>query len=79
MFKEWKAASVQERLWHARFSPTSGAYGPTPSQRDSHRIGRELYDAVVQELTVLVDQEYAGLKQALGQAGVPWTPGRGIQ
>jgi hypothetical protein len=26
-----------------------------------------------------VDVEYAGLKVALDAAGVPWSPGRGIQ
>lgn len=29
------ADSIQERLWHARFAPEAGAYGPTPSQRES--------------------------------------------
>ena len=71
--------ALQERLMHARFDPTAGAYGPTPSQRDSYAIGKALYDDVVQKLGVLVDSEYAGLKQALDMAGVPWTPGRGIQ
>ena len=43
------------------------------------QIGRELYDDVVQKLASLIDDEYAGLKQALDQARVPWTPGRGLQ
>ncbi len=64
---------------HARFDPSAGAYGPTPSQRTSYEIGKKLYADVVEELTALVDVEYAGLKEALDQAGVPWTPGRGVQ
>ena len=79
IFKDWTGVSVQERLWHARFDPSSNAYGPTPSQRRSYEIGRRLYDDVVEQLNALVDNEYAGLKQALDRAGVPWTPGRGIQ
>jgi hypothetical protein len=79
IFKDWTDMSVQERLFHARFSPDAGAYGPTPSQRDSYDIGRRLYSDVVNELGTLVDTEYAGLKSALDQAKVPWTPGRGVQ
>jgi hypothetical protein len=38
-----------------------------------------LYDETAAELTRLVDVEYAGLKDAMDTARVPWTPGRGIQ
>ncbi len=79
IFKDWTGVSLLERLWHARFDASSGAYGPTPAQRESYGIGKRLYDDVVRELTSLVDVEYAGLKEALDKAGVPWTPGRGIQ
>jgi hypothetical protein len=71
--------TVQARLWHARFRPSSGAYGPTATQQDSLRSARALYDATVAELKTLVDVEYAGLKEAMDTARVPWTPGRGIQ
>ncbi len=71
--------TLEARLWHARFSPTTQAYGPTPAQRESYRIARELYGDVAAALTTLVDEEYAGLKQAMDAAGVPWTPGRGVQ
>jgi hypothetical protein len=79
IFKDWTGVSVQERLWHARFNPTSGAYGPTPSQRESFEIGKRLYEDVAKELSALVDTGYEGLKDALDMAGVPWTPGRGVQ
>lgn len=71
--------TLEARLWHARFSPATQAYGPTPAQRESYRIARELYDDVAAALTTLVDEEYAALKQAMDAAGVPWTPGRGVQ
>ena len=64
---------------HARYDPSSGAYGPTPAQRTSYEIGKRLYTEVVDELTALIDVEYTGLKAALDQAKVPWTPGRGVQ
>ena len=70
---------VSARLWHAGFVFSAGANGPTPDQRESLRIGRALYDDIVVQLTTLVDEEYAGLKEAMDIARVPWTPGRGIQ
>ena len=79
MFKDWTGMSLEDRLWHARFAPSMSAYGPTPSQRQSYAIGKRLYDDVVQVLDSLVDTEYEGLKEALDRAGVPWTPGRGVQ
>ena len=57
----------------------TNAYGPTQEQRESLSIARQAYDAVVAELDVLVNEEYAALKKALDDAKVPWTPGRGIQ
>ena len=71
--------SVQARLWHARFDPGSSAQGPTAAQQESYRIARKLYDETVIELTRLVDNDYAGLKEAMDTARVPWTPGRGLQ
>jgi photosystem II stability/assembly factor-like uncharacterized protein len=71
--------SVQARMWHARFVSSTSAHGPTAAQKESLRIARKLYDDVVAELTQLVDVEYAGLKEAMDAARVPYTPGRGVQ
>ena len=79
VYKDLDAMSLEARLWHARFAPTVGAYGPTPSQRESLRIARGVYDEVAGQLTELVDNDYAELKAAMDAARVPWTPGRGIQ
>ncbi|MBT8065904.1 MAG: glycosyl hydrolase [Gammaproteobacteria bacterium] len=79
IFKDQAAVTLGDRIWHARFAPGSSAYGPTPEQRESLQIGRALYDDVTAQLSALIDDEYAGLKEALDAARVPWTPGRGIQ
>lgn len=79
IFKDWTGMSFEDRFSHARFDPSANAYGPTPLQRESYAIGKRLYDDVAEELSSLVDTEYAGLKDALDKAGVPWTPGRGVQ
>jgi len=71
--------SVQARLWHARFDSSSNAQGPTAAQQQSYRTARKLYDETVAKLTRLVETDYAGLKDAMDTARVPWTPGRGLQ
>ena len=50
--------SVQSRLFHARYDPDANAYGPTPTQRDSLNIARDLYADVHSSLTGLVDGRY---------------------
>ena len=70
--------TLAARLWHARFTPTGGAYGPTPEQRESLRIARDLFDRTVANLNTL-EREYETLKDAMNTAKVPWTPGRGVQ
>ena len=79
LYNDFDEMTVTTRLFHARFAPTTNAYGPTPAQRESLRIARSMYDDVTRQLSNLVDVEYAGLKVALDAAGVPWSPGRGIQ
>ena len=79
LYNDLDEMTVDRRLWHARYNPRSNAYGLTPEQRESLQIARDLYADIIQQLTNLVDVEYEGLKVALDAAGVPWTPGRGIQ
>jgi photosystem II stability/assembly factor-like uncharacterized protein len=78
-FKDLGEVPLRDRIMHARYQPDKNAYGPTPEQRESLQLGRLLYDDVYKELTELIDVEYAGLKEAMDAARVPWTPGRGIQ
>ena len=78
MYKDWDEMSVYNRLGHARFTPNN-AHGPTTAQQESLRIARKVYDETVAELTRLVETDYAGLKDAMDRARVPWTPGRSIQ
>ena len=67
------------RRWDAWLGVEVGAYGPPAAQRASCAIGKRLYGDGGVELTGIVEIGYAGLKDALNKAGVPWTPGRGIQ
>ena len=74
-----EAMSVVARLGHAAYNPHANAYGPTPTQRQSLSIARDLYQAVNAELTQIVDADYRALQSDLDAAGVPWSPGRGVQ
>ena len=78
-FKDLGEVPLRDRIMHARYRPGQNAYGPTPEQRKSLQTGRALYDDVFQQLTQIIDVEYAGLKEALDAARVPWSPGRGVQ
>ena len=75
MYHAWESMTVGDRLWHARFAPDSNVYGPTPAQRESYRIGRDLYADVVARLDA-IKTDYDALKDSMDAAGVPWTPGR---
>ncbi len=79
MYNDLPEMTVAARLFHARFDASTNAHGPTLAQQESLRIARKLYDEVAAELTRLVETDYAGLKEAMDVARVPWTPGRGIQ
>jgi hypothetical protein len=69
---------IAGRLQHAAYNPNSTAHGPTATQRESLRIAQSEYADVANQLTSLIDGEYAALLDAIEAAGVPWTPGRGV-
>ena len=69
---------VERRLEVAGWGARMQAYGPTETQRMSLRIAEEDYATVYRELEDLVNGQFNALQEALEQAGVPWTPGRGL-
>ena len=73
-----RSTPVTARLGHAAYNPNTTAYGPTETQQSSLAIARDVYAQVTDTLTQLVDVEYEALKDAIEEAGVPWTPGRGV-
>ncbi len=78
IFNEAGPMSVGDRLWHARFTPSANAYGPTPAQRESYRLAAAEFQSISARLTELVERDYAALKQSMDAAGIAWTPGRGL-
>ena len=70
--------SIQRRLSVASMGTSWSTYGPSPSHRDSLAIGLKKMITLAEQLEQLRLNVMPALEQALDQAGVPWSPGRGI-
>jgi hypothetical protein len=70
--------SIQRRLSVASMGTSWSTYGPAPSHRESLRIGLENMATLAEQLEQLRLKAMPALEQSLDQAGVPWSPGRGI-
>lgn len=51
---------------------------PTGTQVRQMEIAEELFGQMVEDLRTLVDRRLPALQNRLEEAGVPWTPGRGV-
>ena len=56
----------------------SNTSAPTTTQRRNLEIAAEEFRGVIDELTELVEVSLPALEDRLEEAGVPWTPGRGV-
>ena len=56
----------------------SNTSAPTETQREQLAVATDLFAAMVEDLRELVDVAVPALEDRLEQAGVPWTPGRGV-
>jgi photosystem II stability/assembly factor-like uncharacterized protein len=70
--------SVSRRISVATMGSRDSMYGPTPTHRESAEIAAEQFAELRQELRQLVEVELRELERRLEDAGVPWTPGRGL-
>ena len=53
-------------------------YGPTPTHERMMEIAEAEFEAVKTALRRMGDTELPALRRSLDEAGVPWTPGRGV-
>ena len=53
-------------------------YGLTKTQREAFSIAKRQFAELKRELELLVDKELPTLERELDEAGLPWTPGRGV-
>ena len=70
--------SIDARINIASRGSRLSTYGPTPTHRRSVEIAEREFDALRPEIDRLIDVDLPALERKLDEAGVPWTPGRGI-
>jgi hypothetical protein len=72
------APSVSSRLQTALSGSLTNLYGITTTQREQYEIAKEEYDAAIGKVQELLNDKLPAYFKKLDEAGVPWTPGRGI-
>jgi photosystem II stability/assembly factor-like uncharacterized protein len=70
--------SIGRRLEVAVMGNFRSTYGPTPMHRRAVEIAADEFGPVKTAIGRINDEDLPALRQALDEAGVPWTPGRGV-
>ena len=70
--------SIKQRIEVAMMGTFRSSYGPTPTHERSLEIAESEFSAVKTRLQEINDAELPALRKQLDEAGVPWTPGRGV-
>ncbi len=70
--------SVSRRINVAQMGTSFSSYGPTPTHERSLEIAEQEFAGIKAALNQIFNTELPALRKALDEAGVPWTPGRGV-
>jgi photosystem II stability/assembly factor-like uncharacterized protein len=70
--------SINARINVANMGNRLSTYGPTPTHRRSVEIAEQEFGTLRKEIDRLIDADLPALERRLDEAGVPWTPGRGV-
>jgi hypothetical protein len=70
--------SISRRLRVVQFGTSFSLYGPTATHREVYSIAKQEFAELKHELNQLVETGLPALERRLEEAGVPWTPGRGV-
>lgn len=70
--------SVAARLNAAQMGTAFSSYGPTPSHERGLEIAEENFVDIKTALDRIYSTKLPALRKAMDEAGVPWTPGRGV-
>jgi hypothetical protein len=54
----------------------SSTSAPTNTQRRNYGAAADAFEILLENLRIIVEEDLAGLEEALDAAGAPWTPGR---
>ena len=70
--------SVQRRTMVAQLGTSFSTYGATDTHLRSVEIGEQKFAGIKTALDRIIDTDMPALRNAMDEAGVPWTPGRGV-
>ena len=70
--------SVAKRINVAQMGTSFSSYGPTPTHERSLEIAAQEFAGIKAALDRIFNTELPALRKAMDEAGVPWTPGRGV-
>lgn len=70
--------SVARRINVVQLGTSFSSYGPTPTHTRSLEIAEQGFGGIKQELDRVFKTDLPALRDAMDEAGVPWTPGRGV-
>jgi len=69
---------VSARINVAQLGTSFSSYGPTPTHERSLEIAEQNFAGIKAALQRIFDTDLPALRKAMDEAGVPWTPGRGV-
>ena len=78
LYSDEGPVSIAQRLQFAVMGTFRSTYGPTPSHLRSVEIAETDFATVKSRIQSITDSELPDLRRQLDEAGVPWTPGRGV-
>ena len=70
--------SVKRRIQVARLGTSFSTYGATPMHLEAVEIGEQKFTGIKSALDRIFGSDMPALRKAMDEAGVPWTPGRGV-
>jgi hypothetical protein len=70
--------SVQQRTNVVQLGTSFSTYGPTPTHQRSLEIGEQGFAGIRTALDRIFNTDMPALRKDMDDAGVPWTPGRGV-
>jgi len=70
--------SVQKRINVVQLGTSFSTYGPTPTHQRSLEIGEQEFTGIRTALDRIFHTDMPALRKNMDDAGVPWTPGRGV-
>jgi hypothetical protein len=78
LYNDYGPVSITRRLEVATMGTFRSTYGPTPTHSRALEIATAEFSDVKSRLQQINEAELPALRKQLDEAGVPWTPGRGV-